>query len=44
MSVNKHVKSSAIEALQYEPVFPKGTQEGEEYLQSSSHETSHSLW
>ena len=32
ISVSKYVKSSAIEALQYEPVFPKGTQEGKEYL------------
>ena len=28
---------SAIAALQGEPVSPKSTQEGEEYLQSSSH-------
>ena len=38
MSVNKYVKSSAIEALQYEPVFPKGAQEGEEYVWSGSYQ------
>ena len=32
-------QSAAVVALQYEPVNPEGTEKGEEYLCSNSHQT-----